>query len=988
MNIGKKVLKGFLLFAVMLLFTEAYSQDIQVSGKVIDSKDNTPMIGVSVVVKGTTIGTITDIDGNYSIESPVTGTLVFSFLGYKTQEVPVNGRARIDITLQEEAQQIEEVIVIGYGVQKKSDRTGAVVNVKAEDLNRGNLSDPIQAMQGKVAGVNISKKGGDPNAGFAVQIRGAAGFSSSTQPLYVIDGVPGVDPTTIAPEDIESFNILKDASSGAIYGSRASNGVIIITTKKAQKGGVAVIDYNTYISFDQTSKRLEFLDANDIRKYVQDMGITSFTDNGANTNWQDEIFRTGLSQSHNIAISNSVENLSYRLSYNYMDNQGVIIGSSKKRNIARLSLTQKALNNKLTVDASVAGTFENNQYVNYGDGMGPSNILYQMYQRNPVDPVYNSNGDFFEFQRDFNYNNPVAIAKLIQNERDAKYYFGSSKLSFEIIEGLVASGNFSYLRSDSESFYYEPTNLYAAGTAGYGRRNYTNAESKILETTISYNKSINDLHNINILGGYSFQEDSYSGLSAQGRDALSNYLKSNNLGHLNNVNVGDIGSWRNSNRLISFFGRVTYNYQSKYFATFTLRRDGSSKFGRNNEWGLFPSGSIAWDAKKESFLENVDAINQLKLRVGFGLTGNQEIGAFNDIMFAYPNGTAPNFETGEDAINFSISHNANPDLKWEENREINIGLDYALLNNRIQGSIEYYIKSTYDLLASYAVPVPPNALPNTWANAGQIDNKGFEFSIEGFAIDKSNFKWRTIINFATNKQKLVKLSGDGFFWSEGDKKRLWLSGRGLVGAQNWTQYLMEGEEIGTFYMPRYAGLSQDGKFLFYTAEGGVTRDINAAERRVVGHAQPRFTLGWSNFFTYKNFDLSISLRGAFGNEVINSTRMVFSNPQILPTLNALKDVLDEIDRGLTDSPKISDYYLEDASFIKIDNISLGYNFNTAKNKWIKKLRIYINSNNLYTFTNYTGLDPEMSYTGLEFGLDQYDVYPKTRTFTFGIDVKF
>ncbi|HRW20804.1 MAG TPA: TonB-dependent receptor, partial [Bacteroidales bacterium] len=501
-------------------------------------------------------------------------------------------------------------------------------------------------------------------------------------------------------------------------------------------------------------------------------------------------------------------------------------------------------------------------------------------------------------------------------------------------------------------------------------------------------KSINDAHNFTILGGYSFQQDNYSGLFAQGQNALSDYLKSNNLSHLLTINVGDIGSWRNSSRLISFFGRFTYNYQSKYYATATIRRDGSSKFGKNHEWGLFPSGSIAWDAKKEAFLENVDFINQLKLRVGYGLTGNQEIGSYNDIMYAYPNGSAPNFETGENGINFSISHNANPNLKWEENSELNIGLDYAVLNNRVQGSIEYYIKSTYDLIAEYAVSSPPNLVTNTWANAGQIDNKGLEISVEGFAIDNTNFKWKTMVNFARNRQKLVKLSGNGFSWSESDKKRLYLSGRGLVGSQNWTQYLMEGEEIGTFYLPKYAGLSQDGKFLFYTAAGGVTRDINLAERRVAGHAQPRFTLGWSNFFTYKNFDLNISLRGAFGNKVINSTKMVFSNPQILPTINALKDVLHEIDRGLTDSPKISDYYLEDASFVKVDNISLGYNFNTKKLKWVKSFRVYVSSNNFYTFTNYSGLDPEMTYSGLEFGIDQYDVYPKTRTFTFGIDVKF
>ncbi|MEJ5316910.1 MAG: TonB-dependent receptor [Tenuifilum sp.] len=982
-------LKQFLIILVALLLgnLSLMAQEISVTGKVTDAADGTPMIGVAIVVKGTTTGTITNVDGEYSIKCKGNDVLVFSFVGYNTQEVAVGNRSVINVQMKQESKEIDEVIVIGYGVQKKSDRTGSVVNVKAEELNRGSLTDPIQAMQGKVAGVNVSKKGGDPNSGFAVQIRGAAGFASNTQPLYVIDGVPGADPTTISPDDIESFNVLKDASSGAIYGSRASNGVIIITTKKADKAKGATIDYNGYVSADQTSKRLEFLSAADIRKYVTDNNIPDFADNGANTNWQDEIFKTGISQSHSLAVSNSTDNLAYRFSYNHTYNDGVVIQSNKQRDIARFNLTQKALNDIITIDASIAGTFEKNNYVNYGGGMGSSNIFYQMYQRNPVDPVY-KDGEFFEFQRDFNYNNPVAIAKLIQNERDAKNYFGNAKISVEPIKGLVGSVNFGYIRNDSESFYFEPTNLYAGGTDGYGRRGYSNFRSQVLETTLSYNTIINENHSINVLGGYSFQEDYNSGLTAQGREALSNYLKSNNLAHLNNVNVGDIGSWRNSNRLISFFARATYNYQSKYFATATLRRDGSSKFGKNNEWGLFPSASIAWDIKKEAFLENIDLFNQLKLRVGYGITGNQEISPFLDIMYAYPSGTAPNFETGEDAINFAISHNANPDLKWEENSELNIGLDYSILKNRIQGSFEYYIKSTYDLLAPYAVPVPPNALPTTWANVGQIDNKGFEANITGYAIDNKDFKWRTIVNFSTNRQKLVSLSNDQYSWSEADKKRLWLSGRGLVGAQNWTQYLFEGEEIGTFYIPKYAGLSSDGKFLFFTAAGGVTRDVNLAQRYVAGYAQPRFTLGWSNFITYKNFDFSIALRGAYGNKVMNVTRMVFSNPQILPTLNALSEVLDEIDRGLTDSPKVSDYYLEDASFIKIDNVTIAYNFNPKSTKWVKNMRVYLTSNNLFTFTKYTGLDPEQSYVGLEYGLDMYDVYPKTRTITLGLDIKF
>jgi iron complex outermembrane receptor protein len=990
-NIQFIIKRVFLLFFLLTTSLGLFAQEISISGIVTDGKDGSPIIGATVIVKGTTIGTTTNFEGKYTIKSTRNSILVFSFIGYEVQEIAVDGRTQIDAVLFEQMLSLEEIIVIGYGNLKKSDRTGAVVNIGSEELNRGVLTDPIQGLQGKIAGVNISKKGGDPNAGFTVQIRGAAGFSSNTEPLYVIDGVSGADPTTVSSEDIESFNILKDASSGAIYGSRASNGVVIITTKKAKNQKEVIVDYNSYVSQEKMSKTLDFLTADDIRQYVIDNNISTFSDNGANTNWQDEIFRTGISQSHNFAVSNSTDNLAYRLSYSHMLNNGIVIGSSKQRDIARLNISQSALNKKLTIEASLAGTFEHNNYINYGGGMGASNVFYQTYQRNPTDPVY-QDGDFFEFQRDFNYNNPVAIAKRIQNERDAKKFFGTTKISLELIEGLVASTSLSYVRNDNETYYFEPTNIYAGGHNGFGRRSYNNFESKLLETTVSYTKSINSEHNLNLLGGYSFQEDAHSGLSAQGRDALSNYLMSNNLAHLNTVLVSDIGSWRNSNRLISFFGRGIYNYKSKYYVTATIRRDGSSKFGVNNEWGIFPSGSIAWDIKKESFMENIGVLNQLKLRIGYGLTGNQEIGSYLDVMYAYPNGTAPNFETGEDAINFSISHNANPDLKWEENSELNIGLEYGILNNRIQGSIDYYLKSTYDLLAPYSVPVPPNPLETTWANVGQIDNRGLEINIQGFVIDKKEFKWKTITNFATNKQKLVKLSGvlngESFNWSVENQKRLYLSGRGLVGAGNWTQYLFEGEEIGTFYMPEYAGLSQDGKFLFYTAAGGVTRNVSDAERRKVGHAQPKFTLGWSNFFTYKNFDLNIALRGSFGNQILNVTRMVFANPQVLPTLNGLTEVLDEIDRGLTDYPKISDYYLEDASFIKIDNISIGYNFKINKNLFIRQLRVYLTSSNLYTFTKYTGFDPETTYSGLEYGIDQYDLYPKTRSITFGIDVKF
>lgn len=993
MRLLRKICGAIMTSTLLLLGSGAWAQDFQISGTVTDANDGSPMVGVSVVVKGTTIGAVTNIDGKYTIKGVADGTIVFSFVGYTPIEEAINGRSTIDATLAEDVEQIEEVVVVGYGTLKKSDRTGAVYNVKAEDLNRGSLQSPVQAIQGKIAGVNVSKKGGDPNSDFSIQIRGQAGLASGTSPLYVIDGIPGADMSTVSPEDIESFNVLKDASSGAIYGSRASNGVIIVTTKKAKKGDGVTIDYNGYVSFDQVAKKLDLITASEVRKYVADNNISNFVDGGGDTDWQDAIFRTGLSQSHSVAVSNASDNFNYRLSFTHNDIEGVIIETEKKIDNARFNMTQKALNDKLTIDAALTATIEHNDYVDYGDGKSPKNLLYQTFQRNPTDPIYNEDGSFFQLVRDFEYNNPVALAKLLQNERDAKRLSGMGKVSYEIIDGLVASVNLGFFRNDYETYYYRPTNLYSSVSEGYGRREYNNTESKTLEALLNYTKSFGN-HNVSALLGYSYQNYDYTGFYLTGTNALSDYLAANNIGHLQTVTGGDsnyVSSWRNGSVMASFFGRATYNYMQKYYATVTLRRDGSSKFGANNEWGFFPSASVAWDIKKESFLESVEVINLLKLRVGYGKTGNQEFSNNVDIMTFKPTGTAPNFETGESSINFTTSWNANPDLKWEENTEYNIGLDFAVLDNRIQGSIEYYNKNTTDLIAQYSVPVPPNISSTTWANAGEIDNKGFEISVEGFAIDKKDFKWRTQLNFAMNKQELVSLSSEdgSFTWDESNKKRLWLSGRGLVGSENWVQYLQEGEQIGTFYLPEYAGLSQDGKFLFYTAAGGVTRDVAAAERRILGYAQPKFVMGWSNVFTYKNFDLAISLRGSYGNKVFNGTKLAFGNPNgTLPTLGGLKEMLDEAKRGLTSAPVISDYYLEDGSFIKIDNITLGYNFDVKNLGFIKRLKVYVTSNNVFTFTNYTGLDPETSYNSTEYGLDQYDMYPKTRTFTFGLDLKF
>jgi TonB-linked SusC/RagA family outer membrane protein len=475
--------KIFILLIFSTYCNIAFGQGANVGGTITDKANGSPMPGVTVIIKGTTKGVISDIDGKYSLKAENTDVLVFSFVGYLSQEAQVNGRAIIDVALSEETKQIDELIVIGYGTQKKSDKTGAVAHITSEELNTGAMTDPIQSIQGKLSGVSISKKGGDPNSGFAVTIRGAISISGSTDPLYVIDGIPGADPTTIASEDIESYNVLKDASSTAIYGSRGSNGVIIITTKGGKNNKGSLVEFNSYFSLDKVAKRLDLMTADDWRAYATSKGLT-FNDGGANTDWQSAMFRNGVSHTNNFAISGGNENSSYRVSFTESNYKGVVIGSDKKRQIGRIDLTQKGLENRLTVITSLSGTLEGNNYISYG-GNGQNDVLFQAYQRNPSDPIYNSDGSFYELQRDFNYWNPVAIVKKIQDQRDAKRFTGNIKADLDIFKGLVASINLGYFRNDNENFYFQPTTL-ASNPLGFGKRSYDNYYSKILESTIAY----------------------------------------------------------------------------------------------------------------------------------------------------------------------------------------------------------------------------------------------------------------------------------------------------------------------------------------------------------------------------------------------------------------------------------------------------------------------------------------------------------------------
>ncbi len=998
----KKIGRWQVLLLLFLLGSISLSQaqEITVSGVITDKDDGLTLIGVSVIQKGTSIGTTTDLDGNYTITIQKDSTLVFSYVGYDNQEA-VASSTTIDIALVAKSELLEEVIIIGYGTQKKTDKTGAVSHVTADELGQGAITDPIQALQGKAAGVSITKKGGDPNAGFAIRIRGSAGFLAGTEPLIVVDGVPDVDLTMIAPEDIESYNILKDAASTAIYGSRGANGVIIVTTKSASKKygkTYSQVNFNSKYSLSTVDNTVDMLSASELRGFadtrLQDAlpqhpnwTIDSiYKDGGASTNWQDEIYRVGVTTDNNLSFSGGSDAGSYRASITHTTWEGVMKGTEKERTNAKINLTHKAFNDHLTLSANMATAFENNDYENYG-GWGKDDIIYQALSHNPTDPVYLPNGDYDKTQREYNYENPLATINEVTNARDAKKFLGNLKADVKILEGFNANVSVSYLRDDAEYSYFRPSGLYASADNGFGRRSYENSTDKSIEAFLTYIKTFNDKHNFNFMGGYSWREKMYDGFYSQARNSQSPSVGADNLQTFVDVTYGDIGSHRSAKKLIGFFGRVQYNYQSKYYFAASLRRDGSTVFGENNKWGWFPTASLSWNMQNESFLKDVSWLDQLRLRASYGISGNDNIGIGHSQVAWVPNGVAINPETGEEVVAFRPAWNENPDLKWEKTTETNLGIDFAFLKSRISGSIELYFKETTDLLGAYSVPVPPNLAPTTYANSGTIENKGIELYLQAFVVDKTNISYKTSITVSHNKSEWTDLGS--YNGNENVVKYGHISGRGMVGEEYYVTGVYVGQEVGAFYLPEYITM-QDGAFIYASESGGYTTKLADAKRSFVGTPNPDIEFGWSNNFTfYKNWTLDFAFRSMIGNKKYNATRMFFDVPGNMPSLNGTQDAIDWYEEGRTvTGATIADFYLEDASFIKLDYISLGYNLNTKNIKWLSGLKIFAVANNLLTITSYSGADPETYMQGLSYGIDQYNLYPKTKTITFGINATF
>jgi TonB-dependent starch-binding outer membrane protein SusC len=999
LKMKKHILQSRVLITTLfaLAFASLSFAQTTITGTVTDSETAEPLVGAYIVPIGGTGGAIADEKGEFSLKpTPGTTAIKISFVGYTDQTLDLGNQTVFTIKLISE-DNLDEVLIIAYGTQKKSDKTGAVTQVTADELNKGRITDPIQGMQGKAAGVNVSKQGGDPNAGFSVNIRGSASITGGTGPLYVVDGVIGIDPTTINPDDIASFNILKDAASTSLYGTQGSNGVIIITTKGGVIGnGTASdkirIEYNNFIAFDKVANRLDFLTGDELRDYAAKTNNANFQDNGANTDWLDEIYRTGVSQQHTVAVSKSDNNTSYRLSLSHNSLTGVLKGTDKTRNIARFNVSQRALDDKLTITARLSATLEENNYVKYDNGSDPKNAIYQAMRRSPTDPVNEASGGFFETDRNFQYNNPVAMIDQFTNTRDAKRYLANFDLNYDFTDHLSARVTTAIGRDDQQSWYAEPASAFSNTTNGLANREYKNKRYNYVSEILSYTNTFKDRHSINVLGGHSWQNMYEEGFKAEVRniDPFYEDVAADNLKAYSELEWGYSTSFRNTPEgLASFFSRAIYDFDKKYYTTLSLRRDKSTKYGDAIEWGTFWAVSGAWNINKEAFMKNINRVSDLRLRVGYGLTGNADIPNNIDRVRYQPTSKGIDSETGQEIIiwNNNSGNIANPNLAWEEVRELNIGIDFGFLKNRITGSLELYNKTTDGLVMEVSVPVPPNIAPKKFENAGEIKNRGIELTLNGIILDKKNFKWKSTIAASKNKQETITL-GNLEANSLGIKK-LYVSGRGLVGGDNYTQVILPGYEIGSFFLPVFKGFSSDGKFLFETEAGGVTRDVTRAKRQFVGSAQPDLIIGWSNYFQiYKGFDASFSLRGIFGHQIFNVTRMVFSNPADAPNQNVLASAIEGDNADITSDPTISTYYLEDGDFIKLDNISVGYNIPFKKESKIRNLRVYLTGNNMWMWTKYSGLDPELNFSGTEFGRDQYDVYPRTQSISIGINTTF
>ena len=963
------------------------------------------VIGASVVVKGTTNGTITDFDGNFSLDGIKKGdVIVISYVGYQTQEIKWNG-SPLNVILKEDSKTLSEVVVVGYGSMSRKDVTSSITTVKADKLNVGVYSDPGQLLQGKVPGLTVVQSS-DPTSGTAsISLRGASSLrtGAAMEPYYVIDGIPGMSLSLIAPEDIESIDVLRDASATAIYGSKAANGVILITTKKGSKSEHTSVNYSAYLAFDNIAKRLDMMTADELRTYAKENNITLPNDKGANTNWNDEVLRTAISHNHNVSINGGSEKTQYSASMSYQNKQGIVRGTDFERFGGRAFLQTKALNDRLTLAFNVNAAQSKGTTVDSAkDGQS---VFDAMNYYSPLVPVTNADGSWYSDKTISQNFNPVSMINEDTFENNKKLLQGTAKGTLDITKDLKWNLSLSY---QDEQYIW---NEYHTSKSQYNTRNgeakriATENKKKILETYINYDHTFANIHKLGLMAGYSWEQNDDN--DSFGLDVYDFYNDNTTFYNLNLANKMD---WQNGGitsnnnghletlRMISFYGRINYSFNSKYLLQATIRRDGSSAFGKNNRWGTFPSASLAWRMSEEKFIKDLNVFDDLKFRVGYGVSGNSlGFGAYSAIQtystsgwfnYTNANGTQNSYHT------LAAASNANPDLKWERTAMLNIGLDFSFFGGRLGGTIEYYDKRTSDLIYTYEVSTNRYPFGTMPANVGDISNKGIEFTINATPIQTKNFSWQTSLNLSHNKNNVESISNSEYsvdYIRAADPEIAGYSSNADV------QRIMEGHPIGTFYTYEWAGYNNQGVSIFYVHDpetgertGETTTDPETdRDRTITGCAQPDLNLGWSNNFQYKNWNLDLFFTGVLGQDIYNATAEQYSNVSFVKEgRNVLKSVATEHRATDTQSQAPSNRWIENGSYFRLSSVSLGYTFGKIGN-WINSLKLYATCNNVFTITGYSGRDPEINLGGLEPGMDRRtNYYPRTRSFMIGVNMNF
>lgn len=971
--------------------TQTSGKKVKVRG-VIKDETGEPIIGATVRVKGQSEGTVSDLDGNFTLDVTDDNTLQISYIGYQTQEFAVGKQHHFSIVLEEDKKILNEVVVIGYGTQKKGDITSSVGSVKSEDFTAGAINDAGQLIQGKIAGLSVTNPSGNPVGGTEISLRGNTTIlGASTNPLILIDGVPG-DFNTVAPEDIESIDVLKDGSAAAIYGSRGTNGVVLITTKKSKGNNINEVQYSGYLSLSTIAKKPDFCDADDYRQQIKDGLRDAAWDLGDNTNWIDAITRTGLSHVHNVSFKGGNAQTNYIFNVNYRNLQGIFKRSDKEEFQGRAEVNHSMFDDKLRFNFQLLGN--QTGYTATSDGGSFNTYSWrQALIHNPTEPIKNADGSWHENTGIFNYDNPVSRIYECDGEQKVSQTRFSSNITLTPIKELTFNALFSYDKINQEGGYYETKKHISNvrdGMNGYASTGGSSTVTKLVELTAQFHKNFGD-HTIQALAGYSYQESTYSNQYERNYNFPTDLYSWHNIGVGQALKEGlgtEYSYWLDTN-LIGFFGRLNYNYKNRYLLMASVRHEAASQLaGTEKPWGTFPSVSLGWRITEENFMKNQKVFDDIKLRAGYGVTGSQPSQSFLGVpLLGYGDYYLYN---GQWIRALQPTQNSNDKLKWEEKHEYDIGADFSILNYRLNVSVDWYYRLIKGLLYDYSVPSPPNLYTTTRANVGEMSNNGLEIMVNAIPVQTKDFKWETTITFSTNSNKLKSLSNDLYQTSSDYFMTGWIE----EPIKTESHIVRIGHKVGDIYGFKVVDVDESGKWIYLDKNGNrVNYDDfthSFEDKQILGNGVPKWYLGFNNQFRYKNFDLAINMRGAFGFQIMNGMRMFYEN-RSRQDWNRLRSAYDKVfGKAVLNtlcSEEFNSYYVENGDYWKIDNITLGYSFSKI-NKWIKTLRLYASVNNAITITGYKGIDPEVSTSGLAPSYDNRDSYPHTRAFTFGMNVTF